>query len=115
MPVLSAFIVENHLTRGRPLANMNSSGNTIRMWFFDVQWTQRCPRDQFKQRIGGLESYNVLDFLKFPLANAINGTVFQKLLLLRQINVCSEFELVCVVTIVVADVFLLIWYSSRMV
>ena len=91
MPSLSGIIVEDHVALGRALSKMCLSERTIVMRFFDVQWVQRCIRNQFRQRIGGLDPYNVLDFLKFRLANVVNGAAFDKLPLLRQVCILFLF------------------------
>ena len=54
-------------------------------FFFDVQRLQRAIRKQFKQLLGGLDWYNVLDFLKYRLSNSVKSPVFERLPQLPQV------------------------------
>ena len=87
-PSLCSVVVDEHVIVGRALANWTVSNKTVVMRYFDVDWVQRCVRRQFKQRMGGLDPYNVLEFLKFRLSSAVNGPEFDRMPLLRHVSVC---------------------------
>ena len=79
------MVVDTHLAVGRALAHFGPGGNSMVMRVHDVQWVQRSIRQQFRQRVGGLDPYNVLEFLKYRLSNVVNGAAFEKMPLLRQV------------------------------
>ena len=73
VPSLCSVVVENHVAAGRALSKAVPPETSVVMRFADVQWVQRCNPTQYKQRIGGLDRYNVLEFLKYQLSNVVNG------------------------------------------
>ena len=85
LPSLRSVVVDAHLAVGRALAHFGPDGNSVVMRVHDVQWVQRAIRQQFRQRVGGLDPYNVLEFLKYRLSSVVNGAVFDKMPLLRQV------------------------------
>ena len=64
-PVACTIVVETHLALGQALAHLDDFGQFMVMRFFDVQWLQRCIRQHYRERVGGLGPNNVLDFLKY--------------------------------------------------
>ena len=91
VPSLCAVVVDDHMELCRAFANWTVPSSAVSMRAFDVNWVQRCCRQQFKQRIGGLDPYNVLDFLKHRLGSAVNGPEFDRLPLLRHVRGFSSF------------------------
>ena len=85
LPSLCSVVVDTHVAVGRSLAHFGPAGKSVVMRFYDVQWLQRSIRQQFRQRIGGLDPYNVLEFLKYRLSSVVNGSAFDRMLLLRQV------------------------------
>ena len=85
LPSLCSVVVDAHLAVGRALAHFGPAGNSVVMRVHDVQWVQRAIRQQFRQRVGGLDPYNVLEFLKYRLSSVVNGAAFDKMPLLRQV------------------------------
>ena len=64
-PHLCSVVVDNDVSVGCALASLVVPEHTVIMRFLDVQWIQRVILKQFKQRLGGLGPYNVLEFLQF--------------------------------------------------
>ena len=85
LPNICSVVVDTHVAVGRSLAHFGPTGNSVVMRFYDVQWLQRSIRQQFRQRIGGLDPYNVLEFLKYRLLSVVNGSAFDRMPLLRQV------------------------------
>ena len=85
LPNICSVVVDTHVAVGRSLALFGPTGNSVVMRFYDVQWLQRIIRQQFRQRIGGLDPYNVLEFLKYRLSSVVNGSAFDRTPLLRQV------------------------------
>ena len=85
LPSLCSFVVDTHVAVGRSLAHFGPAGKSVVMRFYDEQWLQRSIRQQFRQRIGGLDPYNVLEFLKYRLSSVVNGSAFDRMPLLRQV------------------------------
>ena len=85
-PSMCVVVVDEHVDVGRALAGWSVPSKAVVMRFFDVHWLQRCFRKQFKQRVGGLDPYNVLQFLKYRLSNVVNGPEFDRMLWLRQVS-----------------------------
>ena len=85
LPSLCSVVVDNHVAVGRSLAHFGPADKSVVMRFYDVQWLQRSIRQQFRQRIGGLDPYNVLEFLKYRLSSVVNGSAFDRMPLLRQV------------------------------
>ena len=85
LPSLCSVVVDTHVAVGRSLAHFGPAGKSVVMRFYVVQWLQRSIRQQFRQRIGGLDPYNVLEFLKYRLSSVVNGSAFDRMPLLRQV------------------------------
>ena len=83
-PVVCAIVVDTHLALGHALAHLDDFRQSVVMRFFDVQWLQRCIR-QYREHVGGLDPYNILDFLKYRLSGVIKDLNFDKMPLLRQV------------------------------
>ena len=61
MPSISFVVVTDHMEVGRSLALWAVPSFSVVMRFFVVHGLQRCFRKQlFKQRVGGIDPYNVL-------------------------------------------------------
>ena len=85
LPSLCSVVVDTHVAVGRSLAHFGPAGKSVVMRFYDVQWLQRSIRQQFRQRIGGLDPYYVLEFLKYRLSSVVNGSAFDRMPLLRKV------------------------------
>ena len=98
LPSLCSVVVDTHVAVGRSLAHFGPAGKSVVMLFYDVQWLQRSIRQQLRQRIGGLDPYNVLDFLKYRLSSVVNGSAFDRMPLLRQVLSCDLRCCVCIMS-----------------
>ena len=85
LPNFCSVVVDTLVAVGRSLAHFTPAGKSVVMRFNDVQLLQRSIRQQFCQRIGGLDPYNVLEFLKYRLSSVVYGSVFDRMPLLRQV------------------------------
>ena len=95
LPGLCSVVADTHVAVGRSLAHVGPAGKSVVMRFYDVHWVQRSIRQQLRQRIGGLDPLNVLEFLKYRLSSVVNGSAFDRMPLLRQVLYCDLGCCVC--------------------